>query len=171
MPPLVGPLHAAAAVLALAGLAKLARPSGTAAALRVLGLPGRRWTARALGAVEVAAAGWVLAGGGRAGAAALAAFHVGFTVAALVLRRRAATCGCFGDGAPVGLSHLVVTSAVSVIAFVGIVDPVPSLGSTMGAMPGAGLPYLGLVALLAALEVACLTVLADAQAAGRLVAT
>lgn len=169
MTPLTGPLHAVALVLVAAGLSKLARPSQAGAALRTIGLPGARAVVRALAVAEVAAGIAFVVGTGRAAAALLAAFHVGFAAVALVLRRRAADCGCFGHATPVTGVHLAVNVVVAAIAAAAVVDPVPSLGAAIDATPAGGVAYLLLVATLAFGEVLALTALADVQAAaGRL---
>jgi hypothetical protein len=165
---LVGPLHAAAAVVAVAGVAKLLRPAAAAAALRTVGLPGTRAAVRVVAAGELAVAASVLAGfdGGRAPAAALAALHLGFAAVAAALRARSATCGCFGEAAPVTGTHLVANVAVAAVALAAAATgDLASVGAAAGDTPGAGVPYLLLVATLAAAEITALTALADAQTA------
>ena len=164
MPSLVGPLHAAAVVVLVAGVAKAIRPTAAATALRVLGLAGSRSIVRAVAAVEVAVAVLVLvgAGGGRPPVAALAALHLGFAAVAAGLRARSATCGCFGEAAPVTGIHLVANVAVAAAALVTAAGgDVPSFGAAVGATPAAGLPYALLVATLAFAEITALTTLAD----------
>lgn len=169
MTPLTGPVHAVALVLVAAGGSKLARPSAAGAALRTIGLPGSRAVVRALAVAEIAAGSAVVAGTGRPAAAIVAAFHLGFTGVALVLRRRAADCGCFGQATPVTGVHLAVNVAVAAVAAAAVVDPVPSLGAAIGDTPAGGAAYAVLVATLAFGEVLLLTALADVQAAaGRL---
>ena len=166
MTSLVGPLHAAAAVVLVAGAAKLARPTAAATALRVLRLPGSRAAVRAIAVVELAVAALVLAGagGGRAAVAALAALHLGFAAVAAALRARSATCGCFGAAAPVTGTHVVVNLVVAALALAAVAGgDVPSFGAEVGATPGAGVPYALLVGVLAAAEIAALTALAEVQ--------
>lgn len=172
MTPLAGPLHAAALVLVLAGVAKWIRPGTTAAALRTVGLPASRPAVRAVAAVELAVAATVLTGtAGAAAPLALGMVHLGFAGVAARLWRQAADCGCFGRGAPVTGTHLATNVAVAAIALTVAVDGrVASVGAAAGATPGAGVPYLLLVAVLAAGEVLCLTALADLRAAARDVA-
>jgi hypothetical protein len=117
--PATGPLLAAAAVLAVAGLAKLRRPAPTGLALARLGLPGTDPVVRALGALELAAAALATVVGGWA-AAPVALLYLGFAaVSATQVRRAARTgevadCGCFGDSsAPVGWSHVLVNLALA----------------------------------------------------------
>ena len=169
---LTGPIHAAAVVVAVAAIAKAARPAATGTALRTLGLPGSRATVRAIAVVELLVAAAALTGvaGGRPGAAALAAVHLAFAAVAASLRARAARCGCFGDAVPVTGVHLAANAAVAAVALVGAAaGGVSSFGAAMGATPAAGVPYAVLVATLAGAEIACLTALAETQAAaGRL---
>lgn len=175
MTALVGPLHAAALVVLLAGVAKAVRPTAAGAALRSLGLPGSSATVRGIAAVEVVIAAAVLAGldDGRAAAAFLAALHLGFATVATALRARSATCGCFGEASPVTGVHVVANVAVAVVALAAASTSaaVPSLGAAVAGTPAGGVPYALLVVTLAAAEVACLTALADAQAAAARVRT
>jgi hypothetical protein len=113
-------LHAAGGlVLAAAGVAKVARPGATAAALRALGLPAHPVAARALGTGEVvigvagavAGASWV--------AWVVAAEWLALGIAAIVLSRRPnVPCGCFGEDspAPVGAGHVAVDAAFLAVA-------------------------------------------------------
>jgi hypothetical protein len=166
MSTVAGPVHAAALVLAAAGLAKLLRPTGTVAALRTLGLPGSRVSARTLGAAEVLIGGAVLGGVGAAAVAA-ALLHVGFAVAAAALRRTEANCGCFGAGAPVTAVHIGAALLAAGFLAAAAIDGTASLGEAVAATPAAGLPYVLLVGLLAAGEVLSLTVLPETQVAAR----
>ena len=166
MTSLAGPLHAAALVVLTAAAAKALRPTAAAAALRALGLPGRRATVRLVAAGEAVVAVAVLAGvdDGRAPAAALAALHLGFAAVAAALRARAATCGCFGEASPVTGTHLVVNVVVAAVALVAAAaGDVPSLGAVVGDTPAAGAPYLVLMIALAAAEITLLTALAEVQ--------
>lgn len=165
MTPLVGPVHAAALVLLLAGIGKGLRPAAAAAAMRTVGVPGSRVAVRAVAAGEILVAGTVLAGFGRPAAAALALAYASFAVVAASLRRRSATCGCFGEAAPVTGTHLVVNGLVAAVAVAAVADPVPSVGAAVAGTPGAGVPYLVLLTLLAAGQVLCLTALAELQSA------
>jgi hypothetical protein len=166
MTSLVGPLHAAALVVLAAGAAKAARPAATATAMRLIDLPGSRAAVRAVAAGEVAVAVLVLGGvdGGRAPAAALASLHLAFAAVAAALRARSAACGCFGQAAPVTVTHLVANLAVAGVALAAAASgDVPSLGAAAGATPAAGIPYVLLVVTLAAAEITALTALADVQ--------
>lgn len=124
---------AAAGLLAVAGLAKLARPAGTSRALRAQGLPARWGLVRFLGAAEIAVAAAALLEL-RFGAALLAVTYAGFTAfvgVALVRGRPLSSCGCFAEpDVPPTPVHLVVTAALAASAAV------------VGAGSGAGLPAL-----------------------------
>ena len=168
MTSLAGPLHAAALVVLTAGLAKAARPTAAATALRLLGLPGSRLVVRVVATGEVAVAVLVLAGvdGGRAPAAALAALHLAFAAVAAALRARSATCGCFGEATPVTGIHLAANLLVAGLALgAAAAGDVPSLGAAVGFTPAAGVPYLVLVVTLAFAEITALTALAEVQVA------
>lgn len=90
---------ALAGLLALAGAAKLAAPSGAERALSAAGVPLPQLTARAAGALELALGALCLAWPTALAALALSLAYLSF--AAFVLRLRAAgasDCGCFGAG-------------------------------------------------------------------------
>jgi Methylamine utilisation protein MauE len=93
---LAPPTFLAAGLLAVAGAAKIARPHATEQLLSDLGIGGP-WTARSVGAVEIAIAGWATVA--TAGAYALAFVYVafaGFLGYVLVARPDAGSCGCAG---------------------------------------------------------------------------
>lgn len=169
MPTLAGPLHAIALLLLAAGAAKLARPAGTVVALAMAGVPARRWTARVLGAGEVIVALAALAVGGVVPAALLCLLHVGFAIFALRLVARAgpaASCGCFGStGAPVTRAHVVTTAGAALLAGAAAVAAVGGVGDAVRSTPLGGVPYLALVAGLAAVAHLCLTALPELQSA------
>ena len=101
--PATGPLLAAAALLAVAGVAKLRRPAPTGLALARLGLPGSDGLVRTLGAVEVlVAAPAALAGGTGPPCRWPCSTWASQPVSGAQLRTAARTgtaadCGCFGD--------------------------------------------------------------------------
>lgn len=120
--PTLGPLVAATALLAAAGVGKLRRPAPTGLALARVGLPGSDPVVRILGLVEVVAALDAVAFG-RWTALPVAALYGGFAAFTGLQVRRAATtgavadCGCFGDdSAPVDGTHVVVNLALAVAA-------------------------------------------------------
>ncbi|WCO68844.1 hypothetical protein PO878_08920 [Iamia majanohamensis] len=151
--PATGPLLAAAAVLAVAGLAKLRRPAPTGLALARLGLPGTDPVVRALGALELAAAALATVVGGWA-AAPVALLYLGFAAVSTAQVRRAARtgevadCGCFGDSsAPVGWSHVLVNLALAGAAAAATATGADGVVAGLGDAPVATVA----VALLAAL--------------------
>jgi hypothetical protein len=118
---LSGPYAVAAAVLCVAGLAKLRAPASSARALAGLGWAVGPSTIRAYAVVEVGIGAWALISPGPLASALLTCVYAGFTVLALVLWRRAGTCGCFGaSGAPAtplqaGLSALFAVFCAAAI--------------------------------------------------------
>ncbi len=161
MTALSGPFLAAAALLALAGAAKLRRPEGTRQALRTQGLPDAAALVRLLGAGELAIAAAALAGL-RAGAGAVALAYAAFTafvLLALVRGRPLSSCGCFAEpDLPPTWAHPVVTAALAAAAaaVVGTPAGIPQLvaagpagavGALVGAVLVAGLALLVLAEL------------------------
>ncbi len=115
-------LLAAALVLCVAGAMKLRDPDGVTAMLGVLGLPGGRRTARALGVGEIVLGIWVALAPTRAGCAAVAGAYIAFTAVSLVLARRHAACGCFGaDDAPASGFQSSLSAALACIAGLALV--------------------------------------------------
>lgn len=95
---LTAPCAVAALVLVVAGVAKLRAPAPATGALRELGMPAGRVAIRAFALFEVALGAWCLVIPAAPGAIALACCYAVFSALALLLARRRATCGCFGDG-------------------------------------------------------------------------
>ena len=94
---LTGPLAVAALVLVMAGVAKLRAPAPAARALRELGVPAAAPAIRAFAAGEVALGVWALVNAGAVEAIGLACCYAVFAMLALLLARRRAACGCFGE--------------------------------------------------------------------------
>jgi hypothetical protein len=148
---LAGPFTIAAALLAVGGAMKAARPADTANALRGVGLPGWPTAVRVGGLVEIAVGVSAVVVGGTVSAVLVAVSYAAFTGFVLeALRRQApiASCGCLGkaDTPPtrlhIGINLVAVAAAVAVAA-----DPGGGLVDTMRAQPLAGVPYLALVGL------------------------
>jgi hypothetical protein len=95
---LTGPLAVAALVLVVAGVAKLRAPAPAARALRELGLPAAAPAIRAFAAGEVALGVWAFVGARAVAAIGLACCYTVFSILAVLLARRRAACGCFGEG-------------------------------------------------------------------------
>jgi hypothetical protein len=114
---LIGPLAAAAVVLAVAGVAKLRSPDPAGRAAIVLGLPARRSLVRALAVAELAVALWCLLAPSTAAALTLAGAYACFAGVAVLLDRRQESCGCFGAAtAPAGPAHWLLSAALALVA-------------------------------------------------------
>jgi hypothetical protein len=168
---LAGPYAAAAALVALAGLVKLARPGDTARALGSVRLPASRALVRGLGAAEVGVAGVAVSAAGPIPAALLAATYTGFAGFVLLALRRGGTlrsCGCFGrpDTPPTG-AHLVVNVAAAGVAGAVALHPGGRPLAGLAAEPWAGVPLVLLSALCGWLGYLALAVLPRTLRAGR----
>jgi hypothetical protein len=106
-------LAVAALLLVAAGLAKLARPSNTARALRVPAavVRGAASAEAVLGVLALARAG------GRVTAALVAFSYLAFAcfvAVAMIQGRPLATCGCFGEpDTPPTLLHVIIDAALA----------------------------------------------------------
>lgn len=171
MSPVAGPLFAAAILLGIAGVLKLARPDATRVALRTAGLPGRAAVARSIGLGEVGVALYVLVAGGRWAAALLTCAYLGFAAfSALVVARSKgqAPCGCFGaSDTPLTKLHVWVDVGIAAVGAIGVVVGLPGIASVAGDTPLAGVPFVGFTIILAWLVLVLLTALPALQAAGR----
>jgi hypothetical protein len=159
-----GPVFAASLLLAFAGVTKLHRPSGTAAALRSAGIDAPRWLGRAVGGLEVAVATWCLAAGTGAASAVVAATYLGFAAFNLRLMTVAgsASCGCFGEAdAPASSTHVGVNLVLSLVAGAAAIDPPGSLTSVLADQPLGGAPLLMLIVLGAWASYLALTLLPE----------
>ena len=141
----------AVALLALSGGSKFRDPEPTRGALRAAGLPSSRQAVLSLAtaevAVVVAVVVWPSPWAAGAVAVTYAAF-AGFVAVALARRLPIQSCGCFGRAdTPPGAVHLLVnlTAAASaaLVAAVGGMDVLAMLAE----QPGAGVPYVGFVAI------------------------
>jgi hypothetical protein len=109
-----------AALLLVAGLAKLRRPERAARALAIAGLPGGAGAARTLGAAEAIVGAACLIAPGPALAAVLAAAYGAFALVVLRLRAARASCGCFGaEDVPAGGLHAALDLAAAAVAALG----------------------------------------------------
>jgi len=161
-------LHAAAALLLLvAGLAKIARPAPTADLLSSLGLPDRAAITVAIGTGEAIVGLSALAVGGPALAAATGALYVGFVVVVWrAMAEGATSCGCFGRvDAPPSIIHIVGNVALAAVSFVAIAGDTPI--DVMDSQPAAGVGFVVLVGVLAGLALVMFTALPEALGARR----
>lgn len=161
----------AAGLSVAAGAVKLARPLPTARAMYAAGLPGSAWAARGLGFLEVAAGMWFLVVPSAPAAIALGAMYlafagfVGYLVAA---HPEAASCGCAGaKEVPPSRVHAVLNLVAAAAAFAAAVSVPPSLGSTLGDLGPAALPFVLGLGVAGALAVVAATDLPPALAAYR----
>ena len=170
----VGPVHALAALLAVAALAKLRDPTSAAAALGRAGLPSALVLVRMLAVAEMLVAAAVLLVGEVLAVVALGLLHLGFAAFLVRVRRAAgakASCGCFGSAeAPVGLLHVVVNAAAAGVAAISLTGSLPSLPAVLGDRMGLAVPYAAAVAVGAWATGLCLTSLPTLFAAQRQVA-
>lgn len=170
----VGPVHALAALLAVAALAKLRDPRSAADALGRAGLPSGFLVVRALAIAEMVVAAAVLLVGGALPVVALGLLHLGFAAFLVRVRRAAgakASCGCFGGAeAPAGRLHVVVNAAAAGVAAVSLTGPLPSLPAVLGDRPGLAVSYVAAVAVGAWATGLCLTALPALLATERQVA-
>jgi len=121
---LTAPMAVAAVVLVIAGVAKLRAPAPAVAALRELGLPAAALPIRAFAAGEIALGGWALVAPTRFAAIALACCYAAFAVLALLLARRRAACGCFGEGDfPASRAQALLSAVLAVASAAAAVWP------------------------------------------------
>jgi hypothetical protein len=107
----------AALVLGVAGFAKLRSHSSSL------------WVLVASG--EIALSGWCLLAPGRIASGALACAFAAFSVVALVLARRGASCGCFGEAAreePASVTQSLLSAALASVALAATLSPAHGLG-------------------------------------------
>lgn len=127
---LAGPFLAAAALLVLAGAAKVLDPAPLVRALRSLGLPGGPLVVRLAAAAEVVVGVAALLTGSRAAALAVAASYALFTavvVRGLLRGGVLASCGCFGRAdTPPTRAHVAVTAAAALVAGAVALRPAPA---------------------------------------------
>ncbi len=136
-----GAVLGAAVVVAIAGVAKLAKPAVSAEAMRTAGVPVGDGVATALGAFELILAAVVLVWPTPPAAAVLGLLYLGFagfSARLLWVRGPAVPCGCFGQrDAAIGIEHVVVNLVVAGVLFdaaagigPGDTDPVAVIGVT-----------------------------------------
>ncbi len=166
---LAAPLYIVTGVLILAGLAKVRRPSATAAALQELSVPSPLVAARLLGAVEVVIGLGAIATGSRLlwlGVAISYAAFTAFVLWALADSSNVGSCGCFGrEDTPATAGHAAFNAAAAALALISVADPV-SLGE-LDLSIGAALIAFALIANGIALSIAALTILPRTLAKSR----
>jgi hypothetical protein len=165
-----GPFFVVAALLGVAGAAKVRRPVPTATAMRAAGLPGSPALARALGVIEVVVALAALVFGGVSTALVVAAAYVGFASVSIRLMARPAAsgCGCFGDeSTPVTNLHVALNLGAAALAAIAALSPTKGLPTLIADHPAASILLVALVAIGTVLGQAAYTSLAELNAASR----
>lgn len=158
----------AAALLAIAGVAKTLRPQAASIALHAVRLPSSTTLVRLLGLGEVALAVTVAFTAHRALLAAMGAVYLSFAAFVVVSVRAGerASCGCFGEAAtPPGPIHVIADGAIAAVALVAAVVAVPPLPDLLGGGAVRTMLVLGGVGLASYLMVALLTTLPQAMGA------
>jgi len=159
-----------AALLGVAGLAKIRRPGPTAVAMRSAGLPGSPGLARALGVVEVVVAVLAIGFGGPSTALVVAAAYVAFASVSirLIARPAASGCGCFGEATtPVTNLHVALNLVAAALAGAAALWPTDGLPSMVADDPFASVLLVALCAIGVALAQTAFTALPELTAATR----
>jgi hypothetical protein len=133
----LGPFLAAAGLLVVAGVPKVADPMPLVRALRGAGLPAGRLPVRLFALAEVLVGSSAVAVPTAVGAALVAAAYVLFTgFVARVLTRGGVlgSCGCFGKAdTPATRTHLVLTAAAALVGVAVALDPPAAPWSNLSA--------------------------------------
>jgi hypothetical protein len=130
---LTPPFTVAALVLCVAGVAKLRSPRGAVRALRVAGVPMGTGVVRALAVVEVAVGLSALVDPRPLAAGAMALLYAGFCGFSLLLARRRAECGCFGESdAPASSVQSAMSAVLSGVALAALAGGVHGIGWLLG---------------------------------------
>lgn len=158
MTAIAGPLHLLALVLVVSAVGKLVDPWPATGAMRDAGLPlpfrGRPYAGIALGIVEGAIGLAALTVPEWWAATALGVFYAALAGFVWTLRRRDSTagCGCFGaSSTPPGTAHLVLNAGGALTALTAAVVGVPDIVDVFDEGVGVAVPYLGLLAIGAAI--------------------
>ncbi len=148
-----------AAVLVVAGVAKLRAPASAGDALRAAGLPPGRVPARVVGAAELMAGAAVLVAPSRPALALAAALYAALACVAVRLLRASvvASCGCFGAAAPPSRVHVLFDVGAALLMAGAALSPPPAVLALAVRAPLAG---VGLVVACAAAAYAVTLVLA-----------
>jgi hypothetical protein len=159
-----GPYLAAAALLVVAGVPKVADPMPLVRALRSTGLPAGRPLVRAIALGEVLVGAAALALPGRGTAALVGLAYLGFTgFVGLALARGGVleSCGCFGKAdTPPTRAHLAVTALLALAAgALAVAPPEAPVWTAATLTRPATSVLIGFAALLALLAHAVMAVL------------
>jgi hypothetical protein len=149
MDSIAGLVYVAAGLLALAGVAKLARPAPTAGALRALHLPGPIAGVRALGVVELVLGAAAIVTGAAPVLGLVALAYVAFTVFVIAARRAGTnvqSCGCFGSvDTPPSTIHVGLDLGCAAVCATAAVRGLGSFATVRADQPWAGVPLVLLV--------------------------
>jgi hypothetical protein len=144
---LTAPVLVAALVLCATGVAKLRAPSTAAVALAGAGLTASVVPVRAFASLELALGVWVVPAPSSVNCALLALTFLALSGVALMLTRRASSCGCFGDTqAPASNLHALLNAAFAVLAAAGVAWPPHGLTWVLGQPPVLAASLLGGIA-------------------------
>lgn len=127
-----------AALLAIAGVAKLRHPAPAANAMARAGFGAGRSGARLTGLLECGVGAWVLLDPGVAALGALALAYATAASGIWAMRKAdVADCGCFGESASVKPSrlHLAVNLMAAATCALAALSPPPGLGAAAGRAP------------------------------------
>ena len=159
------------ALLALAGVYKIADPTSTSGALRAIGLPGSTQLVRLLGATEIGVGVIGIGWGGPIASAAAGILYGGFLVFVIeALRRKLpiSSCGCLGaTETPPTLAHVLVNIVAVSVLVVGTLYPIGTLGGVPQLDAPTAVAFILFTAAAVYLLQAVLTTLPMRQAASR----
>jgi hypothetical protein len=145
----VGPFAMAASLLVAGGVAKALRPTDTANALRIVGLPGSTLLVRVGACAEALVGAAALTLGDSISAALVAVSYLAFAVFVFVALRSGspiASCGCFGRAdTPPSALHVGINLAAVAAAMAVVFTPNAGLAHVLREQPLAGVPFLLLV--------------------------
>lgn len=149
---LTPPFLLAATVLLVAGAGKLRWPAAAAAAMATLNLPSRTAYVRAFAVAELALGADCVLAPTRAAALTLSALYAVFAALTVLLARRRASCGCFGEApgdSPASAAQSLLSGALALVAAAGayhlphslswvLARPVPAAAALSLGILGAG---------------------------------
>lgn len=165
-----GPAAVAAAVLLLAGGAKVIRPGDTARALEAAGVPGGPALVRTGALAEASLGAWAVGWAHPTAMALVVLSYAAFTLFlawAMARSLPVSSCGCFGEpDVPPTTVHVGVDVAAGIAAAGAAIGEAPSVAAILGDQPWAGVPYALLVALGVSLTILTLTRLPRLRALG-----
>ena len=135
-----------AVVLTWAGVSKIRHPEPARRALAALGAPATGALTRVVALAELGIAVLVLVAPAGVAGLILAGFFACLAIAAGVLARKEADCGCFGEGhgQPPGRAHVLLNVVAALGAGAVALQSPPSLAELARAKPGIAVIVLAL---------------------------